>query len=245
MNIQRCSPRQVAGLHDRVSSFGLHGLSGLGSPGGSSPAVGSQVNMPRVNMPPVQLLNRPRPNVQVYEIPSGTKGTIATLKLMKKLVMGPWGGRNPDVVFLARDIVQHVGSKDYRQEANAIFEYVKAHVRYRLDPMAMEWIQTPLYTLQTAQGDCDDMSSLICALAVAAGHRAAFVTVAGDPSRPNSYSHVYAMIGVTTNGKTEWLAADATQNNATLGWEPPAEKVFKKTIWVLDPNIAVEDKQWR
>lgn len=233
--------RQVAGLHEKIMA---EGLGGLGSPGGTSPSVGAQVNLPRVAMPPVELLNKQRPPVQVYKIPAGEKGTIATLKLMKKLVMGPWGARNPQVVFLARDIVQHVPSKDYWHEAQAIFEYVKGNVRYRLDPLALEWIQTPLYTLQTHQGDCDDMSSLIASLALAAGHRAAFVTVAGDPQRPNSYSHVYAMIGVSRKGKTEWLAADATINDSTIGWEPPGEKVFKKTVWVIDPNVRVEDRQW-
>jgi len=241
IHARRCSPQQVAGLHEK---FLGDGLGALGSPGGHSPKVGSEVALPRVAMPPVRLLNMERPPVEVYEIPSGTKGTIATLKMMKKLVMGPWGARSPQLVFLARSIVQHIGSKDYWHEAQAIFEYVKANVRYRLDPTALEWIQTPVYTLQTQQGDCDDMSSLLAAMALAVGHRAAFVTVAGDPGRPDSYSHVYAMIGVTRNGKTEWLAADATQNQATIGWEPPGEKVFKKTVWVIDPNIAVEDEQW-
>lgn len=240
-------PTQVSGLHDFLTLQGLSsgGLGDLGSPGGTSPDVGSMVNLPAVTAPPGQLVQADLPDIQYLKIPGGEAGTAATLKVMKRLVMGPHGARNPRIVLLARKLVQHVQSKDYVAEADAIFNYVKSHVRYRLDPVALEWVQTPIYTLQTHQGDCDDHASLIASLALAAGHRAAFRTVAGDPNRPQSWSHVYAVIGVTRKGETTWLAADTTQNRATLGWEPPEDKIFGKKTWVIDPNIAVEDKQWR
>jgi hypothetical protein len=219
-------------------------MSGLGSPGGSSPLIGSEVRLQPTATPPMQLLNAAPPDIQYLKIPEGERGTEATLKLMKKLVMGPWGARNPGVVRVAREAVRHVGSKDYVAEAGAIYDYVKRHVRYRLDPVALEWVQTPLYTLTTQQGDCDDHAMLIAALAMAAGHRGAFRTVKGDPDRPESWSHVYGVIGVVKGGQTEWLAADTTQNGATLGWNPPESKLYGMATWVLDPDVAVEDQQW-
>lgn len=247
----RVQPRPVRGLHEWLAmeaqnrSGRMSGLGALGSPGGHSPGIGSEVRLQRVTTPPMELINAEKPDIQYVQIPAGEQGTVATLKLMKKLVFSPWGARNPDVALIARKIVSHVQSKDYEAEADAIFQYVKRHVRYRLDPVALEWLQTPRYTLTTQQGDCDDHSMVIASLALAAGHRAAFRTVKGDPQRPDAWSHVYGVIGVTKGGETQWYAADTTQQQSKLGWDPPESKLFGMATWVLEPDISVEDRQWR
>jgi len=223
-----------------------HGLGSLGSPGGASPGIGAHAPIQEIRDPGHSHVNANMPDIKYVKIPHGEKGTVATLKIMKKLVMGPWGARNPQVVLLANRIRDHVTSKDYRAEADAIYRYVKQHVKYKLDPSGLEWVQTPKYTLfERHAGDCDDHSTTIAALAIASGHRAAFRTVRGDPSRPNSWSHVYAAIGVTRGGQTEWFGADSTQQESTLGWDPPEGKRFGMATWVIDPNLAEEDKQWR
>lgn len=180
------------------------------------------------------------PDVQILRIPDSERGTEATLKIMKKLVLSPWGARNPQIVLLANAIRDHVPSKDYAAEADAIFQWVKANVAYKLDPSGMEWIQTPTYTTSRRAGDCDDHSGLIAALAMASGFQAAFRTVAADPTNPTRMSHVYAMIGVSKGGKTQWYASDSTQAESSLGWNPPG--VFDMETWVIDPSL--EDSSW-
>lgn len=188
------------------------------------------------------------PPIHYVKIPAGEQGTEATLRVMKKLVFSPWGHRHPEVVQLARMIREDVKSKDYRGEAEAIFRFAhigsEANIKYRLDPSGLEWVQTPYHTLLVAgEGDCDDASVAICALAAASGFQCAFRTVKGDAQRTDQWSHVYAVIGIPAKGgKTEWLSADSTQSEAFLGWNPPEGKSWGMKTWVLSPDM--EDLEW-
>jgi hypothetical protein len=176
------------------------------------------------------------PRVQLEGIPAGEGGTLATLERMRDLVLGEEGAHNAEVRFLAQRIVDGVGNKDYEGEARAIFQFMREHVRYTLDPRGLEWVQTPWFTLLVqGQGDCDDHSTAACALAAALGHGCAFRTVKGDPDRPDEWSHVYPVIGVRKNGKDLWLPVDSTEKHAEFGQDPPgAERVEQKT-WIVVP----------
>jgi hypothetical protein len=106
-----------------------------------------------------------------------------------------------------------------------VFEFVREHVRYCLDPRGLERLQTPAWTLLVdEQGDCDDQATLVAALALCLGHGAKLRAVKVDPDRPNSDSHVYCMIGLAGPDGPRWLAADTTQRQATLGWQPPERR---------------------
>jgi hypothetical protein len=89
---------------------------------------------------------------------------------------------------------------------------------------------------------CDGHATAIAALAMALGMKAGFRTVRGDPSRPNQWSHVYAVIGIGQGGKTTWLTADSTQQESYLGWDPPEGKLLGMKTWVIDPSMG--DAQW-
>lgn len=183
------------------------------------------------------------PPVKYVEIPNGEQGTVVTLKIMKRLVLSPWGHRNPDVVRLAQKIVDHVPAKDYRGQAQALFDFMSISgqqgVVYRLDPAGLEEVASPWYTLfVSGHGDCDDAAVSMAALAMALGHRAAFRTVKGDKDRQDQWSHVYAVIGVKEPGKPlEWLSADTTQEEAHLGWDPPEGSLYGMKTWVIDPSV--------
>jgi hypothetical protein len=331
------------------------------------------------------------PPVKYIEIPSGEAGTRATLKIMKELVLSPWGHRNPEIVWLARNVVDDVSpgpQKDYRAMAGKILEFMKKNVSYRLDPSGLEYVPTPWYTLlvsgredcftqgtlvlhrerglvkieelvvgdwiwglndwsevtnvwgdkgvletfqfnlangrsmrltpchdvpvagldgepmkvrastlrpgqaifqpdagpekvarHRAEGQlviesvvrdyapracwdietsdhyvwlpeadwttfqCDGHATAIAALAMALGLKAGFRTVRGDPSRPDQWSHVYAVIGVPKKGgKTEWLTVDSTQEESYLGWDPPEARTLGMKTWVIDPSL--ERSSW-
>jgi hypothetical protein len=168
-------------------------------------------------------------------IPDGDKGTKATLVEMAKLARA--AGHDPRFVMWARGQVQDLPGKDYKGEAGRIFDIVKQHVRYVQDPAGLELVQDPRSVLfRDGSGDCDEHASTVAALAIALGHRAVFRTVGADRSRPDQWSHVYAMIGVQDRSAPDgvaWWAADTTQRSATLGWEPPEDRIWKKKDWLV------------
>lgn len=186
------------------------------------------------------------PPIKVVKIPHGEAGTRATLKIMKSLVLSPWGHRNPEVIWITKKAVEGVSpgpAKDYEAMAGAILKFMKEHVNYELDPAGLEYVQTPHYTIANGgSGDCDDHSTAIAAMAMALGMKAGFRTVKGDSGRKDQWSHVYAVIGVPDKGKTKWLTADSTQPESYLGWDPPEGKLYGKKTWVIDPSL--EESQW-
>lgn len=249
-------------------------LGGLGAGSGRRGGEDAPASIKSVKLPPglkKKLLTQLRssqspyaktwgPPVKYITIPRGEWGTISTLLVMKELVIGRWGHRNPEVILLAKKIVEGVSpgpSKDYRAMAQAILNFMKSpemefkptksvNMQYELDPAGLEWVQTPHYTLCVwGSGDCDDMATATCALGMALGFRAAFRTVKGDPGRPEQWSHVYPMLGFQTNGGDfTWVTLDATQKESYLGWDPPESKLFGMKTWVIDPRTSEEASEW-
>ena len=90
-----------------------------------------------------------------------------TLALMRRLIE-EWS-IHPAFVMLARRIVAHATGPEH--EARAIYEWVRARVQYRRDPVGAEWVQDPMETLwRSRAGDCDDMAVAAGALLQAIGH---------------------------------------------------------------------------
>lgn len=165
--------------------------------------------------------------VRVAQIGTGSRGTVETLRVMAQLARD--GARDPRVVSVARAIVRDLPSKDRPGELRALFGYVKKHVRYVQDPHGLEWVQTPFRTLLVdGGGDCDDHATLVVALALALGHAGAFRVVRADRAHPGEFTHVYPLVGYRRGDKTLWWAADTTQRESVLGWEPPEVAGFDK-----------------
>jgi hypothetical protein len=79
---------------------------------------------------------------------------------------------------VAQGIVQQAGAKTPKEEAKAVWAWVRSRVKYRNDPQNVEWIQTPYTTLTTVrEGDCDDMATAAGALLGALGHTVRTVAV--------------------------------------------------------------------
>ncbi|MCC6752028.1 MAG: transglutaminase domain-containing protein [Deltaproteobacteria bacterium] len=174
-------------------------------------------------------------SIEHRTIPDGDKGTAATITEMGRLSVA--AAHDPKFVSWVRGQVADLKSKDYVGEAKRIFEIVHNHVRYVQDPLGLEVVQDPRAVLfRDGSGDCDEHASTVAAMALALGHRAAFRTVAADYDRPDQWSHVYALIGVQDPSQPDgiaWYPADTTQRRATLGWEPPLGRVWKKKDWVV------------
>lgn len=133
-----------------------------------------------------------------------------------------------------------------------IFWYVKKHVKFATDEHTLvqdlgiqdledgkELLFSPSYLLQmpTPTGDCDDFSTLIATLLIAAGvQQVFFCTVAADSKDPSAFTHVFVRV-MLSNGKM--LALDASHGQYP-GWE--TKNQFKQINWpipVATPVIPV------
>ncbi|MFB3813426.1 MAG: transglutaminase family protein [Terriglobales bacterium] len=160
-----------------------------------------------------------------YPLPAGDAGVRRAITWMRALAQGTEGRLNPQVRALAIAIARGQPPRDDRAQASAVFQYVKTNIEFRGE--ADEVLQSPLVTLQLRAGDCDDHATLIAALLGALGIKAQFVTVAGDPQQPQTFTHVYAAAWIRNPG--QWLPLDTTVGRSYPGWRP--ELVTRVQAW--------------
>jgi hypothetical protein len=163
----------------------------------------------------------------------GESGTSQTIDLMRQLIDQAMA--DASVVRLAGDIVRRVRPYDELGEAQAIYNWVKSHMRFTKDPVTKETLFPPQELLKRGAGDCDDISMLMATLDMAVGIPARLVTVAGNPTAPGEFSHVYVEAEVPA-GSDNWVPQDAARARAQFGDEPP--HYFRKKVWSLTDNFS-------
>jgi transglutaminase-like putative cysteine protease len=154
---------------------------------------------------------------RVVSIPDGEAGTEATIAAMREMV-----NRckvNPVIRQMATTIAFLQPEKDYRAEAEAIFNEVRDGIRYMRDVNGVETLQEPDITAVTRLGDCDDQSTLLATLLESIGVPTRFVVAGyGGPH----YEHVYLQAWLDEDG---WVDMDATEPHP-MGWAPPDPTVI-------------------
>lgn len=123
----------------------------------------------------------------------------STVKKMAELART--GSHSFEIRNLATRITAHVPSKSPAAELRALYNWVRDNIRYRYDPVELEWLQSPARTVAEGAGDCDDQATLLAALAGSLGHRWRFRTVG---ERPDMQKHVQAQ---AFDG-TQWVDLD-------------------------------------
>ena len=149
--------------------------------------------------------------VTLQALPDGVAGIKVTLAQMVKYAQA--GRNSPPVRFLAEQIVRDVRPKSYTEEAQAIQQYVRDHIRYTRDIRGTETVSTPDQTISRGVGDCDDMALLASALLESIGHPTRFVAVG---RQPNVFEHVL----IETKIGNKWIPVETTEN-VPFGWYPP------------------------
>lgn len=159
-------------------------------------------------------------------IPGGWQGTADTVARMHKLIAD--GKTNLTIQKIADNIIKASGARDrdYDEQAKAIFNFVKGYVRFQRDPFAVEMIQDPIVTLGRKAGDCDDHTTLNCALLGSVGFPYAIKTIKADATRPDEFSHVYAICHTTGQG---WTGFDTSVGPSYYGWQPPGKYAYQ--VW--------------
>lgn len=144
--------------------------------------------------------------------PSGTAQVMHTLGLMRASIRA--SRVNPAVIQAAVSIIYTTPERDELSEITALFEYVRDHIRYVRDVHGVETLTTPEMTLQRRVGDCDDQTTLLCALCESVGYPTRLI--AAGYNDPRAYEHVYCQI----LARGIWIDADPIEHEP-LGYAPP------------------------
>lgn len=154
------------------------------------------------------------PHVQLsgtlHAIPEGVPGIRTTVRTMRRLVNEY--RVHPAIISAARSIVFNEPAKDEAAEACALFQWVRDHVRYVRDVLGVETLSTPVITLKTRSGDCDDQSTLLATLYESIGYPTRFIVT--GYTKPDMYEHVYLQV----YSGDEWISCDPTEPEP-WGWE--------------------------
>ena len=135
-----------------------------------------------------------RTTFRLVDIPTGPRGSLATLRLMQGLVtQALW---TPQLVQAVRArVCPRTGSDGAAVEA--LREWCRRHWRFRDDPADMELLRTPAYFLArwersaTLEGDCDDAAvwTAFCGGALGCGWGFRALAFA-----PGGFDHVYTRL---------------------------------------------------
>lgn len=171
-----------------------------------------------------------QPSSAAYRTPllTGEPGTAQTVALMRRLIDDALA--DSQFVRTAIDIVRSVRAFDDFGEAEALYSWVKRHIRFTKDPVTKEKLYPPQELLKIGAGDCDDISMLLGAFLLAVGYPARLITVSANRDNPSEFSHVYVE-GEVPPGSGQWVPMDAARANSEFGVEPPT--YFRKRAWSL------------
>ncbi len=138
----------------------------------------------------------------LHRIPNGKEGTLATLKMMRRLAID--GKKSLPVRMTALELVRRKKQKDGASEVRALHSFVRDKIRYVKDIKGVETLHTPEKMLEIRQGDCDDKSTLLAAMLESIGHPARFVAVGFDGG-PHSHVLVETKLG------KKWIPLETTE----------------------------------
>lgn len=156
---------------------------------------------------------------RIEPLGSGDLAIYNTVGKMKQIIEA--SAFNPYVRKSAEQIIVGIDPGDKVGEVEAIYEWMKHHIRYTRDPMGMEYLQTPPHLLEIigrngmAFGDCDDMTMFVASLLKSIGFNVGVKVASYKPD--GAYSHIYALVFL--QGK--WVALDGVKREFVVGYEVP------------------------
>lgn len=167
----------------------------------------------------MRLFNAQPSSATSHAMRVGVAGVFQTLAQMRREVLA--GRKSMIIRNAALSVVFLQPEKSEWHQANALFEFVRDHIRYIKDIHQVETISTAEKTLETKIGDCDDQCILLASLAESVGIPSMFV-LAGYNS-PEEFEHVYCALFVDS----EWIPCDPTEANV-FGWAPPEPLIYSQ-----------------
>jgi hypothetical protein len=166
---------------------------------------------------------------KTYFLPDWDKyNDVKKLEILRQIVLQY--GRDPRITELAVSILRDNECKprEYKKQAECLLKWVQNNVYYVNEPL--ERLQSPMYTLKTMMGDCDDLAILLCSFFECIRLPWRFVLSANTSSglvryieqdanyRKLQYSHIYCAVGNRPFKPTEWIYCEPTMK-VPLGWD--------------------------
>lgn len=111
--------------------------------------------------------------------------------------------------------------RDFGSIADEIYNWINKNIAYTRDPDGIEYLQSPLKTLEYGFGDCDDHSILAGALLSSLGVPVQLKVIKANPEQKDLYSHIYVVY--FDNG--QWKAFDTTLHTQA-GHELAGEYIY-------------------
>lgn len=138
--------------------------------------------------------------------------------------------QDPEMRKLALQVTASCPERDGECEARAVYDFVKANVRYTGDiaPIAfpngevegIDLYQSARRTVEFGGGDCDDQSILISTLLALNGITPRLRVMKENGG--DDWSHIFPLAGLPKNNPTGWVALDTTlPGNNKYGVEVP------------------------
>lgn len=154
------------------------------------------------------------------EIPTGDRGTKATLDVMVRLITA--ASMHPDV----RDMALKIMRPDKLKPATSIHalrEWTRLVMPFVRDPVTAEALTDPVAAIHRielqgrAPGDCDDVAMLVAAMALSVGFRTRLVVVGFSHTAPltgldskDPFLHIWCEVAPPT-GVVAWTEMDTTR----------------------------------
>lgn len=162
---------------------------------------------------------------------------------MKHFAHGAGGKENLDLRALCEEIVADVEPGDYCGEALACYYWVCDNIRYTRDILGVEFVKWPIRTLETGQGDCDDIAVLLAAMLMSLGNRCRFVLAGFDAT--GAPSHVFCAI-VLPDGSAVTLDPVANRVTRAMLGDVKARYIidvgsFEDERVAVDAGLGYED----
>jgi predicted transglutaminase-like cysteine proteinase len=115
-----------------------------------------------------------------------------------------------------------IREKDYLAEVKAVFNWMRANVRYVRDIHSIDTFATAARTIEARAGDCDDYTITMGALLMALGFPVRTKTIRTTDS--SDWNHIYLQVGLPPGKPTKWMSLDASVPRPA-GWEAPAASI--------------------
>ena len=112
--------------------------------------------------------------------------------------------------------------KDWIGEIRELHRFVRDDVRYLMDPTDVELVQDADSTLRLRVGDCDDKSTLLCAMLESIGHPTRFLAIGFEPG-------IFEHVLLETKVGEQWISCETTED-VEIGWQPPSGLIRARMI---------------
>lgn len=110
------------------------------------------------------------------------------VKLDKMKTVTRTDSMNPRITSLTKKIVE--GKESKIEKINAIYNWVNKNIKYRKEKKKLDIFIRPIMTLRRGYGDCEDITSLIGAMALSIGLPVEFRVIRQD----SKWQHIYPVV---------------------------------------------------